>query len=143
MGIFHKYVPVFNRAPVDITVRFDGQDLTLAPGVGALPEMVIQFGKNQNPIMGTQDPNNPHISGGQYLLGVIGEDNCDPLSVQEWATHLGKPCRTDEDSAFQDKYSGDPKARQVIHGKGRKSTASSRIEAGTAPRGEASFESRD
>ena len=67
MGIFQDLVTVVNRAPIPITVTFDGQELTLQPGENPLPKIAIPYAKNQNPIKGTADLNNPHISGAQYL----------------------------------------------------------------------------
>ena len=133
MGIFYDTATVVNRAPIDITVTFDGQQITLKPGLSILPKVAISHGKNQNPIMGTADPNNPHMSGGQYLLGVVNDieypdDPCEPLTDEEWATHLGKPCRVNEQMAFEERYGSDPKAKMVIHGKGKKSTANTRQE---------------
>lgn len=143
MGVFLEYVQVFNRAPVNINIRFDGQDMELKPGLGTMPVIAVQYGKNQNPVMGTQDPNNPHISGAEYLFGVVGQDNCEPMTKEEWEMHLGRPCRTNEEQAFQDKYGSDPKARQIVLGKGRKTAATSRVEATGSPRGESSFDSRE
>ncbi len=142
MGVFADNCILFNRAPVNLTVLFDGQSKTLTPGENIVPEQVVGHAKNQNPIMGSQDPNNPHISGAQYLVGVAAHlDNVTPLTKQEWETHLGRPCRTDEQAAFEEKYGGDPKARLVTIGKGKKSTASSRSEAGGSEggRGNSSF----
>ena len=132
MGIFYEQVTLVNRAPVDLTVTFDGQAKTLKPGDNTVPAVVVDYAKNQNPIMGSADPNNPHVSGGRYLVGVKGAygDETEPLTEEEWAAHLNKPCRLNEEEAFQERYAGDPKARMVVHGKGRKSTASSRNEAG-------------
>ena len=134
MGIFYKQVTLVNRAPVDLSVMFDGQAKTLVPGDNSVPEIVVDFAKNQNPIMGSVDPNNPHISGGRYLVGVRGSDEpgeeIEPLTEEEWHAHLGRPCRTDEQAAFAEKYSGDPKARLITHGKGRRTTANSRAEVG-------------
>jgi hypothetical protein len=117
MGIFYDMCEVVNRAPIAITVRFDGQDLVLQPGVARIPRVAVSYGKNQNPIMGSQDPTNPHISGAQYLLGVVGEDPCDPLTQEEWEAHLKRPCRIDEIALFEELYGGDPKARMVLQGK--------------------------
>lgn len=134
MGIFFEQVCLINRAPIDLTVTFDGQAKTLKPGENMVPAVVVDFAKNQNPIMGSADPNNPHISGGRYLVGV--KDSPEPgeetemLTEEEWLAHLGRPQRMDEQEAFQEKYGGDPKARLVTQGKGRRSTANSRIEAG-------------
>lgn len=139
-GIFPETVELFNRAPIELSVCFDGQSKALTPGKNLVPRMVVPFAKNQNPIMGTADPYNPHMSGGQYLVGVVGtKDNCTPLTKDEWEEHLRRPCREDEQILFQDKYGNDPKAKLVVHGKGRRTTASSRSDAGSAPRGAADF----
>ena len=134
MGIFLEAAEVFNRAPIDITVTFDGQQITLKPGKSLLPKVAIPHGKNQNPVMGSVDPHNPHMSGGEYLLGVVNDleypdDNCTPLTKDEWETHLGKPCRVNEQIAFEEQYGNDPKAKLVVMGKGRKSTAQNQTEA--------------
>lgn len=137
MGIFHEQVTLVNRAPVNLIVRFDGQDKTLTPGDNVVPAIVVDYAKNQNPIMGSADPNNPHVSGGRYLVGVKLADGTpgyneeiEPLTQEEWEAHLQRPCRIDEIAAFEERYGGDPKAKLVSQGKGRKSTANSRYEAG-------------
>lgn len=140
MGIFQEMVELVNRAPVDLTVQFDGQCKTLKPGANMVPAVTVAFAKNQNPIMGSQDPYNPHISGGRYLVGVKGsKDIVEPLTEDEWNTHLGAPCREDVQRLFEDKYGSDPKARLQTYGKGRKTTASSRYDAGSSPAGNADF----
>lgn len=134
MGIFYEHVTLINRAPIALTVTFDGQAKTLLPGENQVPAVVVEFAKNQNPIMGSADPNNPHISGGRYLVGV--KDSPEPgeetsmLTPEEWEAHLQRPCRQDEREAFLERYGNDPKARLVVHGKGRRTTANSRTEAG-------------
>lgn len=148
MGIFYEQSKVVNRAPVNITVRFDGQDMTLTPGINVLPKLAVQYGKNQNPIMGTADPADPSIAGGKYLLGemdVDSEEECALLTEDEWNTHLGKPCRLDEQAMFDERYGNDPKARMIVHGqkrtKGKETSPTrSRSEAGGAQRGLAEFE---
>jgi hypothetical protein len=94
--------------------------------------------------MGSVSPYDPTMDGGRYLIGVVGEDDCAPLTKEEWEDHLGRPCRTDELVSFQEQYGNDPKAKLVIHGKGRKSTALNRAEA-SVERGSgiASFSSKD
>ncbi len=133
MGIFFEQVTLINRAPVNLTVMFDGQCKTLTPGENIVPRVVVEFAKNQNPIMGSANPNDPSIDGGQYLVGIKdgppGEQT-EPLTPEEWEAHLGRPCRIDEEEAFRERYGADPKARMVVHGKGRKTTANSRNEAG-------------
>lgn len=139
MGIFHESVELFNRAPIDLTVTFDGQAKTLKPGLNSVPAVVVPYAKNQNPIMGSQDPYNPNISGCRFLVGVPGKDECKPLTKAEWEDHLSRPCREDEQRWFEDRYGNDPKAKLVTHGKGRKNTAQSRYDAGSAPTGTAEF----
>ncbi len=144
MGIFQKYVKVFNRAPVKLYVTFDGQREPIEPGLGELPDLTIMFAKNQNPIMGTADPNDPSVAGGHFLVVTEQEEGFGvPLTKEEWATHLGKPCRVNEDQAFQERYGNDPKAKMVIHGAKGKPAAKSRYEAGTNPMGNAAFASKD
>ena len=146
MGIFHEEVEVFNRAPVPLTARFDGQEKVLQPGLNHLPAVAVPNAKNQNPIMGSADPSNPHVTGARYLIGVVGtKDTCTPLTDEEWQAHLGRPCRWDEQQMFQEEYGSDPKARLVTHGKGRKTVAQSRYEKDVAVggAGSASFEARD
>lgn len=142
-GIFQETVTLINRAPVDLTVQFDGQCKTLTPGPNEVPNAVVAYAKNQNPIMGTQDPYNPHISGCRYLVGVRGtKDNCKPLTKAEWEEHLNRPCREDERQWFADKYGNDPKAKLVTYGKGRQTAATSRYDAGGAESGKAAFGER-
>ena len=140
MGVFLEQVELFNRAPVDLTVTFDGQCKTLKPGPNMVPRLVVQYAKQQNLINGTRDPYNPHITGAQYLVGVMGsKDNCTPLTQLEWEAHLNRPCCDDEQRWFEDKYGNDPKAKLVVHGKGRKTTANSRYDAGSSPTGNSEF----
>lgn len=144
MGIFIETVEVTNRAPIDLTVTFDGQCKTLTPGKNAIPRMTVEFAKNQNPIMGSGDPQNPHISGTRYLVGVAANgDNVTPLTQAEWEDHLGRPSRTNEEEAFRERYGSDPKARQIVLGKGKPTAANSRYEAGGSPKGISSFEKRE
>lgn len=143
MGVFYKLTEVINRAPVDLTVTFDGQCKTLTPGANHIPYMTIQYAKNQNPIMGTADPHNPHISGCRYLIGVPGEDlpeDCEPLTPEQWAAHLGSPARDNIQQTFEENYGNDPKARLIVQGKGKRVAAQSRYEAGGRAKGESSFE---
>jgi hypothetical protein len=124
---------LINRAPVDLTVMFDGQCKTLTPGVNYVPACVVQFAKNQNPIMGSASPHDPTIAGCRYLVGVkeFGDD-VEPLTEAEWNEHLDRPSREDEQESFREKYGNDPKAKLVVLNKGRKSTARSAYEAGAS-----------
>ena len=136
MGIFHTQVTLVNRAPENLTVRFDGQDKTLVPGENIVPEIVVDFAKNQNPIMGSGDAHNPHVSGTSYLIVEENEEGYGtPLTKDEWEAHCKRPCRWDEEAAFAEKYCDDPKAKLVTRGAKNSSTAKSRYEAGTNPGG--------
>lgn len=129
MGIFYEMAQVVNVAPVTINVRFDGQDMKLAPGGPySIPRVAVANGKNQNPIMGSQDPSNPHMSGARYLLREVGVDDCEPMTQEEWQEHLNRPMRMDEVALFEELYGGDPKARMVLQGK-KGSPAKSRYDA--------------
>jgi hypothetical protein len=143
-GIFVSRVKVFNRAPVPLAVFFDGERSTLAPGMNEIPAVTVYMAKNQNPIMGTGQADNPHQDGTQYLVvEEVDEGFGVPLTEQEWAIHLDKPCRVDEEAAFAESHINDPKARLIVRGKGKKSTAANRYEAGSMPKGNADFTHRD
>jgi hypothetical protein len=140
MGVFQETVQLVNRAPVNLTVTFDGQSKTLVPGVNSIPQVSVSFAKNQNPIMGSHDPYNPHANGARYLVGVIGsKDPIEPLTEAEWEAHLGAPTRDDFQRIFDDKYSANPKARLVIKGAGKKTSANSVFDAGGSPQGNSEF----
>ena len=139
-GVFLQTTKVFNRAPESIYVFFDGERREIPPGYFDLPNMTLYHAKNQNPIMGTGDPNNPHESGTRYLVLEPGDEGYGtPLTADEWAAHLGKPCRIDEQAAFADRYANDPKAKLIVRGSKQSSTARNRYEAGSMPKGNAEF----
>lgn len=127
MGIFHQMTTVFNRAPIALRVRFDGQEIDVPPGQSQIPTITVSYAKNQNPIMGQSDPWNPHISGGRYLIVEVGyepEEGQDvPLTKEEWETHLNRPCRIDEVALFEDKLA--PGERIQVRGRARKPAARS------------------
>ena len=151
-GVFAEMVELVNRAPIELSekdaelsVQFDGQSKTLMRGGNLVPRIVVPFAKNQNPVMGTQDPYNPHISGCQYLVGIKApkgqkqKDPIEPLTMEEWEDHLGKPCRENVQQLFEDRYGTDSKAKLVTLNKGKKSTGRSRHDAGASPTGNADF----
>lgn len=127
-GVFQDMVPIVNRAPVMLTVTFDGQTTNVKPGPGFLPSVTINYAKNQNPIMGSVDPNNPAISGGEYLIGVVGRDNTDILTPAEWNEHCEAISRVDLKVMMQDELG--PGERVEVRGKGRKTQARNSFEAG-------------
>jgi hypothetical protein len=144
-GIFLQQTKVFNRAPIALSVFFDGERHNIPVGFSEIPAITTYMAKNQNPIMGSGDAANPNVDGTQYLITVEHEDAGYgvPLTEEEWADHLGKPARVNEQAAFEEKYSGDPKAKLVVRGAGRKSTAQNRYEAQQSYRGKAEFTSKE
>lgn len=97
MGVFQELVPVINRTSQPLTVRFDGQEMTLVPGLNHIPKQTVPYAKKQNPVMGSEDFRNPLRY--QSLVGVVGKDDCTPLeqsteparvSVQQLAEEKGQ-----------------------------------------------------
>ena len=139
-GIFLTRVKVFNRAPVPLAVFFDGERNTIPVGHYELPAITLYHAKNQNPIMGSGDAHNPHVSGTQYLVVEEGEEGYgEPLTKDEWEAHCKRPCRWDEEAAFAEKYVNDPHAKLIVRGAKQSSTAKNRYEAGGNPGGLAEF----
>ena len=98
MALFHEMSEVFVRTPWPLTIRYDGQESTLQPGKNSIPTVTIENALNQNPLMGSADAYNPHLSGGQYLIGVIGKEKkypCDPLTEDEIFAQNNCPSRYD------------------------------------------------
>ena len=142
-GVFLQTTKVFNRAPETVHVFFDGERRDIPPGYFDLPNVTLYHAKNQNPVMGSGDPNNPHESGTRYLVVEPSDEGYgEPLTKEEWADHLGKPCRVDEQAAFAEKYANDPKAKLIARGTKNPATARNRYEAGSAPRGNADFSNK-
>lgn len=127
-GVFQDMVPIVNRAPVVVFVKFDGQESQIQPGPGVLPSVTINYAKNQNPVMGSVDPNNPAITGGEYLIGVVGRDNCEMLTKEEWNAHCDAISRVDLKVLMEDELG--PGQRVEVRGRGRKTQARNSFEAG-------------
>ena len=122
MAVFHDLVALVNRAPEPLSVCFDGQESTLQPGVNMVPAICVLYAKNQNPILGTADVNNPNVSGCKYLVGVQGtKDNVTPLTAKEWKAHCEAPSRWNMKEYYQDRLGKNE--HMVVRG-GRKPRAS-------------------
>lgn len=94
MPVFQDMCKIVNRAPEAITITFDGQQLTVPPGEQMVPKVCIPYARNQNPLRGSADIDNPTASGAKYLLGVVGtKDNVTPLTEEEWLEHCENPSR--------------------------------------------------
>lgn len=134
MGVFQELITVVNRAPIPITARFDGQEIVIPVGESPLPSQTINYAKNQNPIMGSQDPLNPSLSGARYLLGVKGtKDNCTPLTKDEWTAHCAAASRMDLADLFEDVLLTNEHVE--VRGKGRQTQARGRQDKGVAVSG--------
>lgn len=97
-GVFQDMVEIVNRAPINISVQFDGQSHTLTPGKNMIPRVTVQYAKNQNPLKGSADLDNPTASGLDFLIGVVDtRDNCEMLTEEEWAAHNASPSRFNTD----------------------------------------------
>jgi len=72
-------VTLFNRTQGNLRCMFDGQDFTIKPGKNhGFPRVAVRFAKDQNPVMGSEDPYNPHDV--QFLVGVAAwGDPVDPI----------------------------------------------------------------
>ncbi len=79
LGIFKDAVTLVNRTSRVLSVRYDGEDISLQPGENpGFPAVAVPFAKRQNPLMGSKHPINPNrfIS----LVGVKGsKDDCTPI----------------------------------------------------------------
>ena len=130
MGIFHDTTTVINLAPVPLRVTFDGQSTDIPPGESQLPKVTVGYAKNQNPVPGSADMDNPTISGARYLISVKGnpKDRQTPFTEDEWAIMQGKPSRFDTDAFFEERLG--PKEHVITRGRGRKVQAKSSFDAG-------------
>jgi hypothetical protein len=129
MGIFQDMKAVRNLAPVALNVRFDGQEMSIEPGVTNIPSVSVPYAMNQNPIMGSADADNPNISGARYLIVPVNSKyDREPLTKEEWEAHLNRPCRIDEEAFFGDRLGRGEHV--IIRGKGRNTQAKSSFDAG-------------
>ncbi len=82
MGAFHTLVEVINRTSKPLSVRYDGQDEVLRPNYDAegnflpevhnmIPDITVDYARNQNILMGSEDPEDP--SDYVMLVGVLAK----------------------------------------------------------------------
>jgi hypothetical protein len=73
-----NYVTLINRSSKTVVGTWDGRRYQITPGKHSFPEaMAVKF-KEQNPVMGSQDP---YSLEKDYLLGI--EDHNDPITPIE------------------------------------------------------------
>ncbi len=75
---------------------FDGQRFVFQPGPNpGVPVVVVQFAKDQNPVMGTQD--RYEYEGSQYLVGVEAwGDDVSPLEQSDALERIDRSSIEDE-----------------------------------------------
>lgn len=134
MGIFYDQTTIINLAPIALSVTFDGQQQTIPVGESQLAKVAVVYAKNQNPVMGSADADNPSLSGARYLISIKGnkKDRQEPLTKDEWQAHLDAPSRIDTDAFFADRLGH--KERFMVRGKGRSVQAKSLFDAGVKAR---------
>ena len=78
-----RYVTLINRSSKVLTGTWDGKREEIQPGKNSYPELkAIKF-KEQNPIMGTE---NPYTLDREYLCGI--EEYSDPIDPVEQSTAI-------------------------------------------------------
>ncbi len=78
--MLQETVTLINRTSKPLRAMFDGQRFVFKPGPNpGVPIVVVQYAKDQNPVMGTQD--RYEYEGSDFLVGV--EDWGDPVSPIE------------------------------------------------------------
>lgn len=123
MGVFQDLIVVVNRAPWTLNIRFDGQEMPLVPGENRIPRETLLYALNQNPLMGTQDPDNPNVSGSEYLIGLPDRAKkypCDPLTQEQIKAQKNNPSRFDYESLISPRMG----RKDSIEVKGRKTPTS-------------------
>jgi hypothetical protein len=101
MGIFYEQVQVVNRTSKPLTVRYDGQDIELAPNyteageriegvINMIPKVVMAYALNQLVNMGTEDPLDP--SRFESLVGFV-EPKLPKAALRSWheTSYIAEP----------------------------------------------------
>lgn len=80
-------VTLVNRSSKPLIGTWDGKHTVIAPGKHEFPDYKAQKFKDQNPVMGSEDPRTGHI---EYLMGIVEEgDPIDPIeqnlnAIEKW-----------------------------------------------------------
>lgn len=122
MGIFQDMQEVVNRTPWELTIMFDGQTMTLQrnydfkevngeftaterKGVhNFIPSQTIIYAFNQNALMGSQDPDNPTVSGAEYLIGLPSKAHkypCTALTTEQIFAQKNRPSRFNHEELME------------------------------------------
>jgi hypothetical protein len=81
-----NYVTLVNRSSKTLTGTWDGRSYAITPGKNAFPEIMAKKFKDQNPVMGSEDP---YSLERQYLCGIEEDnDDCSPIEQSSAKTLL-------------------------------------------------------
>lgn len=76
-----RYVTLINRTSKILEGTWDGKHHNIHPGKNSFPEAMAQKFKEQNPVMGSQDPYSLEL---QYLCGIEEDgDNTSPIEQSD------------------------------------------------------------
>ena len=76
-----QYVTLVNRSHKTLRGIWDGRHYKIAPGPSSFPEVQAVKFKEQNPLMGSE---NPYTLEKQYLIGIVEQgDDVTPLEQSE------------------------------------------------------------
>lgn len=79
-----QFVTLINRSSKTLQGTWDGKHFELTPGKHSFPEIQAQKFKDQNPVMGSEDPRTLQK---QYLIGIEEHgDDCSPIEQTEAIT---------------------------------------------------------
>ncbi len=94
--MLQETVTLINRTSKPLRAMFDGQRFAFKPGPNpGVPIVVVQFAKDQNPVMGTQD--RYEYEGSQYLVGVAEwGDDVSPIEQSDAIERLDRSSIEDE-----------------------------------------------
>ncbi len=94
--MLQETVTLINRSSKPLRAMFDGQRFVFKPGPNpGVPIVVVQFAKDQNPVMGTQD--RYEYEGSSYLVGVPEwGDDCSPIEQSDAIERLDRSSIEDE-----------------------------------------------
>ena len=94
--MLQETVTLTNRTSKIVRAMFDGQRFVFKPGPNpGVPVVVVQYAKDQNPVMGTQD--RYEYEGSQYLVGVEAwGDDVSPIEQSEALERLDRSSIEDE-----------------------------------------------
>lgn len=75
------YVTLVNRSSKTLHGTWDGRHYDIAPGTHMFPETMAMKFREQNPLMGSEDP---YTLQKKYLIGIVEmQDDCSPIEQSD------------------------------------------------------------